>query len=204
MTAETGVVFSGIIQAVGTIKALQPAGGDARCTIDAGELDLSGIKTGDSMAVNGVCLTITAVRPREFDADLSGETLACTMLGRLRPGARVNLEPALRLSERLGGHLVSGHVDGTGRITARASDARSVRFDIAAPDRLARFICPKGSICVDGVSLTINVVDGSTFSVNIIPHTLEQTVFSGYAPGSEVNLEIDLIARYLERLRAFS
>ena len=195
-------MFTGIIQAVGTVRLLETAGRDARCSVATGRLDLADFKAGDSIAVNGVCLTATSVRPGEFEADLSAETLCCTTLGRLRPGSRVNLEPALRASDRLSGHLVAGHVDGTGRVAGRKADARSTRFDFAAPDALTRYLCRKGSICVDGVSLTINDVNGATFSVNIIPHTLETTVFGDYEAGTEVNLEVDLIARYLERLQS--
>ncbi|MBI2970542.1 MAG: riboflavin synthase [Gammaproteobacteria bacterium] len=195
-------MFTGIIQAVGTVRLLETAGRDARCSVATGRLDLADFKAGDSIAVNGVCLTATSVRPGEFEADLSAETLCCTTLGRLRPGSRVNLEPALRASDRLSGHLVAGHVDGTGRVAERKADARSTRFDFTVPDALTRYLCRKGSICVDGVSLTINDVNGATFSVNIIPHTLETTVFGDYEAGTEVNLEVDLIARYLERLQS--
>ena len=193
-------MFTGIIQAVGTTRSMQAAGADARATIAAGGLDLSGARPGESIAVNGVCLTATALRGGEFDVDISAETLRCTTLGSLRPGLRVNLEPALRLSDRLGGHLVAGHVDGKGRLELRAAEARSWRFEVAAPAELARYLCRKGSVCIDGVSLTINDASNAVFSVNIIPHTLEHTIFGDYAEGTEVNLEVDLLARYLERL----
>jgi riboflavin synthase len=155
---------------------------------------------GDSIAVNGVCLTAVELPGDGFSADVSNETLALTTLGNLKVGSRVNLEKALTLSDRLGGHLVSGHVDGIGTVLERSPDARSERFVIEAPDVLARYIAQKGSVCVDGTSLTVNKVDGARFELNIVPHTLQETIIGDYVPGSEVNLEVDLIARYLERL----
>ena len=155
---------------------------------------------GDSIAVSGVCLTVVELAGRRFFADVSGETLRRTSLGGLGVGDAVNLEKALTLATRLGGHLVSGHVDGIGSVTARRQDSRSVQFTIQAPDELARYIAVKGSICVDGVSLTVNAVSGASFELNIVPHTLEETTIEGYRVGRQVNLEVDLIARYLERL----
>jgi riboflavin synthase len=193
-------MFTGIIEAVGKISALEPRGGDVRLTVDCGALDLSGAALGDSIAVNGCCLTVVALEGPVFGADVSRESLALTTLGALQRGSAVNLERALTLSKPLGGHLVTGHVDGIGRIESRADDGRSVRFRCRAPEELARYLARKGSICVDGVSLTVNEVDGQVFGVNIVPHTLDATVCGGYRSGSRVNLEVDIVARYLERL----
>lgn len=193
-------MFTGIIQAVGHIERIDPKGGDARLSIATGELDLSDAALGDSIAVNGVCLTAIELGTAGFAADVSGETLARTTLGQKKTGDRVNLELALLPTTRLGGHLVSGHVDGVGRLVVRQPDARSQRLHFEAPAVLAKYIAGKGSICVDGVSLTVNVVRGAQFDVNIVPHTLEKTALGGLVPGDSVNLEVDLIARYLERL----
>jgi riboflavin synthase len=193
-------MFTGIIQAVGAITGIQPRQGDLRLTIAAGSLDMSDVALGDSIATNGICLTVIELSPGGFSADVSRETLSLTTLEGLQPGSGVNLEKALTLSTPLGGHLVSGHVDGVGRVLQRRDDARSIRFRIEAPKTLARYIAHKGSICVDGVSLTVNAVEGAVFDLNIVPHTLKQTIMESYRAGSEVNLEVDLIARYLERL----
>jgi riboflavin synthase len=193
-------MFTGIIQAVGTVAALEQRGGDLRIAIDTGKLPLADVAPGDSIAVSGVCLTVVQKGAQSFHADVSGETLGLTTLGQLGPGDAVNLEKALTLQTRLGGHLVSGHVDGIGTVTARREDSRSVRFTLKAPDALARYIAVKGSICVDGVSLTVNAVDGSRFELNIVPHTLAETTLRDFRGGRRVNLEVDLIARYLERL----
>lgn len=193
-------MFTGIIQSVGTLRRLEPRGGDARLTIATGKLPMADVALGDSIAVNGVCLTAVALSPDAFSADCSRETLSLTTLGDLAPGSPVNLEKALTLATPLGGHLVSGHVDGVGRVLERREDARSWRLRIEAPAELARYIAQKGSICVDGVSLTVNAVDGACFDLNIVPHTLEETIIVHYQPGTRVNLEVDLIARYLERL----
>lgn len=193
-------MFTGIIQAVGKIAALETKGGDARVRVDTGDLDLADVKLGDSIAVGGVCLTAVALSPAGFAADVSGETLVRTTLGALHTGDAVNLEKALLPTTRLGGHLVSGHVDGVGKVHDRQQDARSVRFRIAAPRELAKYIAAKGSICVDGVSLTVNAVHGAEFEVNLVPHTLAATTLGELAPGRAVNLEVDLLARYLERL----
>lgn len=193
-------MFTGIIQAVGAIRRRESRGDDMRMVIATGGLDLSRANIGDSIAVNGVCLTAVALGADSFDADVSGETLARSTLGSLREGDRVNLEPALTLGTPLGGHLVSGHVDGIGEVVERRPDGRSERFYLRAPDKLARYIAEKGSICVDGVSLTVNGVDGSVFDLNIVPHTLTATTIGDFRPGRKVNLEVDLIARYLERL----
>ncbi|RMG36267.1 MAG: riboflavin synthase [Gammaproteobacteria bacterium] len=193
-------MFTGIIQAVGRIQRLEPRGGDLRLHVETGKLDLSDVALGDSIAVNGVCLTAVELPGDGFAADVSNETLSLTSLGALESGSRVNLEKALTLQTRLGGHLVSGHVDGLGEVIERADDARSVRFRIRAPRELARYIAHKGSITVDGTSLTVNGVDGTVFELNIVPHTLQETIMDEYAPGRRVNLEVDLVARYLERL----
>ncbi|NJN45416.1 MAG: riboflavin synthase [Candidatus Competibacteraceae bacterium] len=193
-------MFTGIIEAVGHVIAKEPRGVDMRLHIGIGKLDLSEANLGDSIAVSGVCLTATTLTDSGFWADVSVETLERTVLGGATPGTTVNLERALTLSTRLGGHLVSGHVDGIGSVTAYHQDGRSWRLQIQAPDSLARYIAEKGSICVDGVSLTVNQVDGALFTLNIVPHTLQETTLADYRVGRRVNLEVDLIARYLERL----
>lgn len=193
-------MFTGIIQAIGAIRAMQPIGGDLRLTIATGKLDMTDVQLGDSIAVNGVCLTAVTLDSSSFSADVSRETLSLTSIGQLNLGSPVNLEKALTLSTRLGGHLVSGHVDGLGEVLERYDDARSVRFRLKAPDGLAKYIAAKGSICVDGTSLTVNKVEGACFELNIVPHTLQETIMSGYRSGSKVNLEVDVVARYLERL----
>ena len=193
-------MFTGIIEAVGRLQDRQPRGGDRRLRIATGKLDLGGVALGDSIAVNGVCLTVTELPGDGFWADVSSETLSCTTLGDLAVGAPVNLEQALTPTTRLGGHLVSGHVDGIGTVIDRREDARSWRFRLRAPTELARYIAAKGSICIDGISLTVNRVEQADFEVNIVPHTLAETTIGGCRPGSRVNLEVDLIARYLERM----
>ena len=171
-----------------------------RLSVATGKLALEGVALGDSIAVNGVCLTAVSLNGAEFSADVSRETLALTTLGGLKAGSPVNLEKALTLATPLGGHLVSGHVDGVGDLLDRHDDGRSWRLRIQAPADLAKYIAHKGSICVDGTSLTVNAVDGRVFELNIVPHTLVETIIGGYGPGTRVNLEVDLIARYLERL----
>jgi riboflavin synthase len=193
-------MFTGIIQSVGKIVALDAGGGDARVRIACGKLDMSEVNTGDSIAVSGVCLTVVEHSAAGFTADVSGETLSRTTLGRLRTGDAVNLEKALTLSSPLGGHLVSGHVDGVGVVVNRREVARSVQFRIRAPEALAKYIAEKGSVCVDGVSLTVNAIHGAEFEVNIVPHTLAETTLGTIKEDSEVNLEVDVVARYLERL----
>lgn len=193
-------MFTGIVEAVGTIAAKESRGGDIRLGIATGKLDLNDVKRGDSIAVSGVCLTAVELAGDGFCADVSRETLARTVLGDLGPGAPVNLERALTPSSRLGGHLVSGHVDGIGRVIGYNQDGRSWRLRIEAPVDLARYIAEKGSICVDGVSLTVNGVAGASFELNIVPHTRQETTMAHYRVGRRVNLEVDIIARYLERL----
>lgn len=174
--------------------------GDARLRVASGGLDLGDVRVGDSIAVNGVCLTAVELPGDGFWADVSAESLSRTTLGALRPGDPVNLEKALTPTSRLGGHMVAGHVDGVGRVLERRPEARSVRFVIEAPRELARYIAEKGSIAVDGVSLTVNRVEGARFDLNIVPHTLQGTTIDQYQPGRPVNLEVDVIARHLERL----
>jgi riboflavin synthase len=193
-------MFTGIIQAVGRVKSLEKRGGDVRISLATDKLPLADVALGDSIAVSGICLTVIGLPGDGFDADVSSETLSRTILGDLSPGDRVNLEKALTLSTPLGGHLVSGHVDGNGKVVNRAEDARSIRFDIEAPAEIAHYIAEKGSICVDGISLTVNKIDGCVFSLNIVPHTVAETTMNEYKVGRQVNLEVDLIARYLERL----
>ncbi|MFC2971887.1 riboflavin synthase [Azotobacter bryophylli] len=193
-------MFTGIIEAIGTIRALSPKGGDVRVYVQTGKLDLADVKLGDSIAVNGVCLTAVELPGDGFWADVSRETLARTAFIDLKAGSRVNLEKALTPTSRLGGHLVSGHVDGVGEVISREDNARAVQFRIRAPRELARYIALKGSITVDGTSLTVNGVNGAEFELTIVPHTLAETVMADYRPGRQVNLEVDLLARYLERL----
>ena len=225
-------MFTGIIQAIGKIATLERRGGDARLRVQAGKLDLADVKLGDSIAVSGVCLTVIELSAKDFAADVSGETLARTTLGGLKPGTAVNLEKALLPTTRLGGHLVSGHVDGIGKVLDRRQDARSVRFRVAVPRELGKYIAGKGSVCINGVSLTVNAVhdsrdgggttsgkkeverrreqpprathgavaDDAEFEVNIVPYTLAETTLGELAPGHAVNIEVDLLARYLERL----
>ncbi len=193
-------MFTGIIQAVGEVAELQPRGDDLRLRIRTGKLALDNVAIGDSIATSGVCLTVVDLPGDGFWADVSGETLACTRTGELKTGDRVNLEKALTLSTPLGGHLVSGHVDGLGEVISRHEDGRSVRFHMRAPDSLAHYIAAKGSVCVDGISLTVNAVDGAGFELNIVPHTLLETTMGEFRSGRTFNLEVDIIARYLERL----
>lgn len=193
-------MFTGIIEAVGIVNSCKQSGGDMRLVVDMQALDTSDVILGDSIAVNGVCLTVIALEGGKFSADVSAETLAHTTLGHFKTGQRINLEKALTPSSRLGGHLVTGHVDGVGRVLSRKSEGQSERFRIEAPQTLARYIARKGSVCVDGISLTVNSVDANTFDLNIVPHTLAHTTMSAYSEGTEVNLEVDIIARYLERM----
>ncbi len=195
-------MFTGIIQAIGRIQEFEARGADARMVIQVGGLDLSDVALGDSIAVNGVCLTAVALTPASFTVDVSAETLRCT--AGFAPGAEVNLEKALRLADRLGGHLVSGHVDGVGTVHRFAAVGESHQLDIDAPTELARYIIRKGSITVNGVSLTVNAVNGARFALNLIPHTLEMTMLKHLQAGSRVNLEVDMIARYVERMTQFA
>ena len=193
-------MFTGIIQAIGEVAAVAPKGEDRRLRIATGKLDLADVALGDSIAVDGVCLTVVDLPGDGFQADVSAETLRCTALRDVRAGRRVNLEKALTPTTHLGGHLVSGHVDGLGEVVRRYSEGRSERFVMRAPDELARYIAAKGSICINGISLTVNSVSGAEFMLNIVPHTLQETTMGALQAGDVVNLEIDIIARYLERL----
>lgn len=193
-------MFTGIIEAIGEIKRVEQQQGDVRLTVATNDLNLSDAQLGDSIAVNGVCLTAIELSAGLFVADVSNETLSATTMADIKAGSPVNLECALQAQTRLGGHMVSGHVDGVGRVLERKSDARSVRFTFAMPAEISRYVAQKGSICIDGISLTVNTVDDSSFSVNIVPHTLEMTTLGHRNVGDAVNLEVDVIARYLERL----
>ena len=196
-------MFTGIIQAVGHIAAIESGEQDIRLCIESGKLPLEGVSLGDSIATSGVCLTVTELTGEGYWADVSPESLSLTTLGTKAIGDSVNLETSLTLSTPLGGHLVSGHVDGVGHVDDIIEDARFWRVRITAPETLARYVAMKGSICVDGTSLTVNQVEGCHFELTIIPQTWEETVFSEYRVGSPVNLEVDVIARYLERLMQF-
>lgn len=193
-------MFTGIIKGKGKIADMNRSGGDVRLSVSSPDLPWSDYEVGESISVNGVCLTAVSLNDDGFETDVSVETLDVTGLGRLGVGSTVNLEPAISLGERLGGHLVSGHVDCTGTVTSRAADARSVRLAIEIPREYARYVAKKGSVCVDGVSLTINEVSGNAFEVNIIPHTADVTILGDYKVGTVVNVEVDLLARYIERL----
>ncbi|MCW7556001.1 riboflavin synthase [Endozoicomonas gorgoniicola] len=193
-------MFTGIIEAVGRLNSSEKRQGDLRMTVDSGQLDLSDVQLGDSIATNGVCLTVVELTGSGYVADVSLETLEYTTLDKLPAGSPLNLEKALTPTTRLGGHLVSGHVDGVGCVVSVESAARSSVFWLEAPKALARYIAHKGSVTIDGVSLTVNKVDGCRFALNIVPHTQQETIISHYRPGTRVNLEVDLLARYLERL----
>lgn len=197
-------MFTGIIEAIGQIGIIRSQGGDSRLFISSEQLDYSDVKLGDSIAVNGVCLTVTNLESHGFWADVSNETMTHTRMSEYSVGTQVNLEKALTLNTRLGGHMVSGHVDGVGVVLERYDDGRSIRFVIEAPESLAKYIAEKGSITVDGVSLTVNSVEKNQFVLNIVPHTAAETVIEGYKQGSKVHLEVDLVARYLERLLSCS
>ncbi len=195
-------MFTGIIKAMGTISAIERRGGDVRLSVQAPDMPFADYEVGESIAVNGVCLTAVVLREDGFDTDVSVETLDVTALGKLGIGDAVNLEASLAVGDRLGGHLVSGHVDCVGTVVRQSADARSIRLAIEIPPEFSRYVAKKGSVTVDGVSLTINEVTGNTFDVNIIPHTADVTVIGRYVVGSVVNIEVDVLARYLERLMA--
>lgn len=193
-------MFTGIIQAIGNVVRSEPREGDIRLTIDCADLDLSRTTPGDSIAVNGVCLTAIELHQQNFVADVSLETMNLTSLGALEAGSPVNLETALTLSTALGGHLVSGHVDGLGTLLEMHADARSIRYSFEVAPEIQHYIAIKGSVTIDGCSLTVNGIEGNRFDVNIVPHTQQKTVFQFYETGCRVNIEVDIIARYLERL----
>jgi len=193
-------MFTGIVQGVATVRAVEPRGGDVTLVFDTAGISLADIELGGSIAVSGVCLTATRFDAASFAADVSRETLSLTTLGSWVVGSRVNLEKALLAGQALGGHYVTGHVDGVGELVSRHDDARSVRMEFRVPPELARYVARKGSICIDGVSLTVNGARGDRFDVNLVPHTLEVTTLGGLQAGSRVNLEVDIIARYVERM----
>ncbi len=193
-------MFTGIIAAIGQVGSVQPSEGDLRLNIATQKWDLSDVKLGDSIAVNGVCLTVVEMTSSQLSFDVSKESLDRTSLGLAIAGSKVNLEKALAVGDRLGGHMVSGHVDGLGKVLQMETSARSVCFRVEVPPVLERYIAEKGSVCIDGVSLTVNNIGQGWFEVNIIPHTMQETIISDYKVGTQVNLEVDLIARYLERL----
>lgn len=193
-------MFTGIIQAVGKIAKVTPQAADLSLRIDTGKLPMNDVALGDSIAVNGVCLTVVSLGAKAFDADVSVESLDNTNIGQYKPGTAVNLEKALTLATPLGGHLVSGHVDGVGEVIGLHQDGRSTRYEIAAPEGIMRYIAAKGSIAVDGVSLTVTALTGQGFCLNIVPHTLGNTIIPAYRAGAKVHLEVDVIARYTERL----
>jgi riboflavin synthase len=193
-------MFTGIILTVGKITAIERRAGDFRLKIETGKLSLADVALGDSIAVNGVCLTAVELCTHHFCADVSNETLSRTLLNIATVGTPVNLELALTPSTRMGGHIVNGHVDGIGQVIEKKADGRSFRFKFKAPDNLAKYIAEKGSICINGISLTVNEVKGAVFSVNIVPHTLKETTLGDATVGTQVNLEVDLLARYMERL----
>lgn len=193
-------MFTGIISAIGDIASLEERGGDVRLTIRSGNLNLTDVQLGDSIACNGACLTAVELTGEGFVADVSVETLNLTTIGNWKTGSRINMEKAMQATDRFGGHIVSGHVDGIGEVVSLEEDARSWRFRIRAPRDIAKYIAHKGSITVDGTSLTVNIVDGAEFELNIVPHTMKHTVMGDYQVGTRVNLEVDLVARYLERL----
>jgi riboflavin synthase len=193
-------MFTGIISAIGKIITRQPRQGDIRLTIATGKLSLDAVRLGDSIAVNGVCLTVIKLGAHTFEADVSNESLTKTTLNKMAVGDLVNLELALTLATRLGGHLVSGHVDGLATVIEKKADARSIVFKFKVPTHLAQYIAEKGSVCINGISLTVNEVEGVCFSVNIVPYTLTETTLNQCEISSKVNIEVDLLARYLERL----
>lgn len=193
-------MFTGIVKGIGTIASLNDGNGGRRLAVDTAGLATADWRIGDSVAVSGVCLTVVAIAEHRFETDLSAETLRCTTLGRLVPGSGVNLEPAARLDTALGGHLMTGHVDGVGYIARVMDDAGSRRVTVEAPAGLERYVAVKGSVTLDGVSLTVGALSGAAFEVHLVPHTCAVTTLAALAPGQAVNLEVDLIARYLERL----
>ncbi|MBM87997.1 MAG: riboflavin synthase [Gammaproteobacteria bacterium] len=193
-------MFTGIIQAIGTIRSLTKVEQEWRLVVTCGSLDLGDVKVGDSIAVNGCCLTAVGVGEDSFAADVSEESMRCTALGTIKEGSSINLEKAMQATDRFGGHIVSGHIDGVGILVDKEPEGQSLNLEFETPDHLQKYIAPKGSICIDGTSLTVNKVSGNKFAINIIPHTQTTTIISGYKLQQKVNLEVDLIARYLERL----
>ncbi|MFT5162908.1 MAG: riboflavin synthase [Alteromonadaceae bacterium] len=197
-------MFTGIIEATGSIGTIRRNGSDATITIDTGTLDLSDVKLGDSIATNGVCLTVTAVSKRAFSADISGETLKLTTFSTAKANSQVNLEKAMLLTTRLGGHMVSGHVDGVASVVRKIAAGRATEYWLSAPAQLSKYIAHKGSVTIDGISLTVNEVVGDEFKLTIVPHTAGQTTINQLKVGSNVNLEVDVVARYIERMLGFA
>jgi len=197
-------VFTGIVKALGRIGTKEIEDGEGRLKIHTGDLDISNVQLGDSIAVCGCCLTVIRLDADGFAADVSRETLELTTLGGLDEGSPVNLEPALTLQEPLGGHLVTGHVDGIGEVVSLEANPQSVELTVRVPEELARYVAKKGSICIDGISLTVNSVEHADVGLTIVPHTIEQTIISGYVPGTRINIEVDIIARYVERISQYS
>ena len=197
-------MFTGIIEATGTIETLEETGGDLRAVIASEELDFGDIKTGDSICVSGVCLTALELTENSFSVDISNETVSLTSFASLKQGARVNLEKAMQATDRFGGHIVSGHVDGLAELVSRHADGRSERLTFRVPVHLQKYIAAKGSVCLEGISLTVNEVEGDLFGVNIIPHTAAVTTLGALGIGGKANLEVDVVSRYLERLMQHS
>ncbi|MEC9415242.1 MAG: riboflavin synthase [Pseudomonadota bacterium] len=193
-------MFTGIIKSIGTVKEIHSQGGDSRITFFAEGIEWDNFKVGESIAVNGVCLTVIEIHKNGFDADVSMETMQVSTFASLQKGSRVNIEPSLAIGERMGGHFVTGHVDCIGKIHANKAQARSMRLEVELPSEFKRFVAPKGSICIDGVSFTINSITGSIFCVNVIPHTAKATIIGDCKIGDKVNIELDIMARYTERL----
>ena len=193
-------MFTGVIKSIGTVKEIHSQGGDSRITFFAEGIEWDNFKVGESIAVNGVCLTVIEIHKNGFDADVSMETMQVSTFASLQKGSRVNIEPSLAIGERMGGHFVTGHVDCIGKIHANKAQARSMRLEVELPSEFKRFVAPKGSICIDGVSFTINTITGSIFCVNVIPHTAKATIIGDCKIGDRVNIELDIMARYTERL----
>lgn len=193
-------MFTGIVEAAGKIESLEQVGGDLRAVISSAEMDFSDVKTGDSICVSGVCLTALNIDDNSFSVDVSNETVSLTSFAQLQEGDKVNLEKAMQPQSRFGGHIVSGHVDGLAELVSRTQDGRSERLVFSTSSELQKYIAAKGSVCLEGISLTVNQVDGLQFGVNVIPHTAEKTTLDLLQVGSKVNLEVDIISRYLERL----
>jgi len=193
-------MFTGIIETMGKIASLEQVGGDLRAQIQSEDMDFGDVQIGDSICVSGVCLTAVTVAENSFTVDISNETVSLTSFATLKAGDQVNLEKAMQPASRFGGHIVSGHVDGLAELVSRMADGRSERLEFAVPEHLSKYIAAKGSVCLEGISLTVNSVSGNTFGINIIPHTAEKTTIGSLQPGQQVNLEVDIIARYLERL----
>ena len=193
-------MFTGIVQSLGIVKNIRPKDGDLEITVKADRIDWNKISIGESISINGICLTATKIHSDGFDADISSETMSVTTLSNIKKNDQLNIEPSLTVGDKIGGHFVTGHIDCVAEIVSKESKARAISLQIEVPNRIARYIAPKGSITVDGVSLTVNSVNGSNFNVYIIPHTAKATIIGDYKIGDKVNIEIDMMARYIERL----